>query len=254
MTMRWRERRVEDELLKRELLLRLRAEQSDAPGRSGPPVGYFRRRAYRVLLRHPLFALRYFLLANELDLQGTQRLLSFAWLAHARGACAALLADVRVELWWQRRSMRTRLVRVGRTSLSLALPAGVALAAAAATAVVATHEFGSSGATGAAASAKPQSSRQVAHEFSHAPRAVSAPVAAASARRVTPKRVDRRTSRHPHHARTTSAQRMTLVSNTVQTTTEAAAPPVAASSSAGPAPLPAPPPAPAPSPLKAPHR
>jgi len=39
MTMRWRERRVEDELLMRELLVRLHAEHSGASGRSGPATG-----------------------------------------------------------------------------------------------------------------------------------------------------------------------------------------------------------------------
>src|SRR5947207_5709053 len=68
MTMRWQERRVEDELLKRELLLRLRAEHSNARGRIGPATDHFRRRIRRLLLRHPIFAFRYYQLAIDLGL------------------------------------------------------------------------------------------------------------------------------------------------------------------------------------------
>jgi len=61
MTERWHERRVEDELLKRELLLRLHEERRGVPGRGAPASEYFRRRVRRMLLRHPLFALRLYL-------------------------------------------------------------------------------------------------------------------------------------------------------------------------------------------------
>jgi hypothetical protein len=54
-----RERRVREALLKRELILRLQAESSDAPGQSGQPTKYFLRERKRLLARHPYFALRY---------------------------------------------------------------------------------------------------------------------------------------------------------------------------------------------------
>ena len=54
-----RERRVREQLLKRELLLRLRAEQVNAPGWSGSPTDYFLREKRRLLVRHPYFAFKY---------------------------------------------------------------------------------------------------------------------------------------------------------------------------------------------------
>lgn len=54
-----REQRVREQLLKRELILRLRAEALDAPGKSGQPTEYFLRERRRLLIRHPYFALRY---------------------------------------------------------------------------------------------------------------------------------------------------------------------------------------------------
>jgi hypothetical protein len=60
MTERWQERRIEDELLKRELFLRLCAKQNRVPGRSTTATAHFRRRVRRLLLRHPLFALRFY--------------------------------------------------------------------------------------------------------------------------------------------------------------------------------------------------
>lgn len=54
-----REQRVREQLLKRELILRLRAENLDAPGKSGQPTHYFVRERRRLLIRHPYFALRY---------------------------------------------------------------------------------------------------------------------------------------------------------------------------------------------------
>jgi hypothetical protein len=68
MTERWQERRVENELLKRELLLRLRAEHSAVPGRGEPATDYFRHRVRRLLLRHPIFALKLYLLLLDAGL------------------------------------------------------------------------------------------------------------------------------------------------------------------------------------------
>jgi hypothetical protein len=44
-----------------ELLLRVEAEQSDAPGRSGVPTVYFRDQKRRLLRRSPRFAVKYLL-------------------------------------------------------------------------------------------------------------------------------------------------------------------------------------------------
>ena len=76
MTERWQERRVEDNLLKRELLLRVRAEHYGVPGRSKQATDDFRRRVRRLLLRHPLFALKFYLLLLDVGLglfEGRQR-------------------------------------------------------------------------------------------------------------------------------------------------------------------------------------
>jgi hypothetical protein len=54
-----RQRRFEDRLLMRELLLRARAERYGAPGQSGAPTEYFLRRKRRVMRRHPHFTLKY---------------------------------------------------------------------------------------------------------------------------------------------------------------------------------------------------
>src|SRR4029450_3220163 len=63
MTVRRQERKVEDELLKQELLLRLRSEDYATPVRTSPPTDDFRRRVRRLLLRHPLFAFKYYRLS-----------------------------------------------------------------------------------------------------------------------------------------------------------------------------------------------
>jgi hypothetical protein len=55
----WKERRVRDGLLMRELLLRVEAKRVGAPGKSGPSTEYFRRERRRLLLRNPRFALKY---------------------------------------------------------------------------------------------------------------------------------------------------------------------------------------------------
>jgi hypothetical protein len=44
-----------------ELLLRIEAEQSSAPGRSGSPTVYFRDQKRRLLRRSPRFAFKYLL-------------------------------------------------------------------------------------------------------------------------------------------------------------------------------------------------
>jgi hypothetical protein len=294
MKMRLRERWFEDELLKRELLLRLRAAHSDAPGQSAPASGYFRRLARRLLLRHPLFARRYHMLAKELDLAGAQPLVSFGWLVRARqllvvparlvrvqqarrsatvaavkrqgpvwrehvvraglrarafpGRVVALLIAVRLGLrrFKPSRVVRGRLESRGRVALGLLAVVGLAAAAA-----VGTLASESSGPTRTTASAKSPSAPQTADAFSHPPRAVSTPIAAAPARVHTRKRVDRRTAGPARHARLPK-ERLALVSATVQiATTEQFRP---ASPAGGPVPLQAPPAAPAPSPMKAPQR
>ena len=50
---------MREQLLKRELMLRLRAEHVKAPGRSGSPTDYFLREKRRLLVRHPYFAFKY---------------------------------------------------------------------------------------------------------------------------------------------------------------------------------------------------
>lgn len=61
MTERWQERRIEDNLLKRELLLRLRAGHSGIPGQGRPATNEFRSKVRRMLLRHPVFAFKLYL-------------------------------------------------------------------------------------------------------------------------------------------------------------------------------------------------
>jgi hypothetical protein len=68
MSVRWQERRLEDDLLKRELLLRLLGEHYATPGRSETATDDFSRRVRRLLLRHPLFAFRYYRFAIDLAL------------------------------------------------------------------------------------------------------------------------------------------------------------------------------------------
>ena len=64
MIVRWQERKAEDELLKRELLFQLRTEYDATPGRSRPAADDYRRRTRHMLLRHPLFAFKYYRLAR----------------------------------------------------------------------------------------------------------------------------------------------------------------------------------------------
>lgn len=256
--MRWRERRVEDELLKRELLLRLREEHSDAPGRSLAETDFSRRRARLLFLRHPLFTVRYHLLAKELDLEGTERFLSFAWLVRVRRKLEAAVGYLTAELWPQRLSLykrlRSRIARVridDRRRRTVGVVAVVALAAA--TAAVVTQRNAPGGKIGATAATKPQSARPVAHPFSHTPRDVSTPLATSPADARRQRRVKRITS-SAHRVKPRSVQRLTLVSNTVQATTTTPAQNTAAAQAGSPAPLPAPPTTPPPGPLKAPQR
>jgi hypothetical protein len=169
--------------------------------------------------------------ANELGLERVQR---------ARPAAAVSLSR-RSGLAW---------------ALAGAL-ASVALAAAAATAVVATHDFGSSGNTVATASAEPRSARRVLHPAWHPPR-VSPRVSAPSSPRSS-NRGERRSARSVHSVRPPApTQQTSFVSDTLQTGTTPTASAAGVTSTAvapqsdGPTPLPAPPPAAAPSPMKAP--
>jgi hypothetical protein len=55
----WKERRIRNRLLMRELLLRAEAKRVGAPGRSGPSTVYFRDQKRRLLWSHPAFAIQY---------------------------------------------------------------------------------------------------------------------------------------------------------------------------------------------------
>ena len=128
--------------------------------------------------------------------------------------------------------------------------AAVALAAAAVTAVVLTHRLGSTGKTGATASANLQSAHRIFDEPLRLPRATPT----RHTRGVTRQRVTRPAS----HAPSTPVQQSSFVSESVRPGSAHTAPAAgetvaaAASNSAGPAPLPAPTRASAPSALKAP--
>jgi hypothetical protein len=131
MTERWQERRVENELLKRELLLRLRAEHSAVPGRGEPATDYFRRRVGRLLLRHPIFALKLYLLLLDVGLgraDGAERSYlpgradaprvgAIARSARANSPGARLIkaaAPRRIRVARESNSMPTSLMRAGR--------------------------------------------------------------------------------------------------------------------------------------------
>lgn len=66
MSVRWQERKYEDDLLKRELVLRLLEEHYGTSGGLAPATDRFYLRARRMMLRHPLFAVRYALFALDL--------------------------------------------------------------------------------------------------------------------------------------------------------------------------------------------
>lgn len=163
--------------------------------------------------------------ANELGLDRSDR---------SRTTVVSTRAPLRSRLAW---------------SFAGALAAG-ALAAAAVTAVIVTHRLGSSGKTGATASASLQSSHRIFDEPLRLPRAT----ATGHAHAVTRPRVTRPASRAP----STPAQQGSLVSEHVQTSSPHTASPTghrvvaAASNSGSPAPLPAPSGASAPSALQAP--
>jgi hypothetical protein len=68
----WKEKRMRNRLLMRELLLRAEAKRVGAPGKSGLPTEYFRREKRRLLLRNPRFAIEY-RRATDSDRMGAQR-------------------------------------------------------------------------------------------------------------------------------------------------------------------------------------
>lgn len=138
--------------------------------------------------------------------------------------------------------------------------AGVALAGVAATAVLATHPFGSSGKTGTKTSAAPPSThRVVVGPFVplHVHAALTQ-IAPAHARPRLRKHDTGQIARRRSGTQSQPAQRQTFISNTVPTASVSTAPAASTTSSATPrttgaaAPLPAPPRASSPSPLKAP--
>jgi hypothetical protein len=133
--------------------------------------------------------------------------------------------------------------------------AGVALAALAVTALVATRNLGSNGETSAAGSGKTRSADQMLHGFLHFP-AVSTPAAEVHTSPRAPRHVERATAKTNRRAKPRVAHRMTLVSNTVQAASVPTAPATSTTATAphgtGASPLPAPPGASNPSPLKAP--
>jgi hypothetical protein len=218
MTMRRQERRLEEELQKREL--RLRALANQAPGRSGPPTNYFRHEVRRHPLLHPLFALK-FPRADGFDLERF-----VAWHTALR-------------------SMPLRNRRAWASAGALA----VALASATAAVVIATQgRPGASNNSAATASFKP---------LWHPPRAVSTPTIAAP-HAGPPNRVSNRRPRPARRVQptrpegpvqSTPAQHTTFVSNpapaATQTSVAATTQPTqttvaAAPSGGGPTPLPAP--------------
>lgn len=170
--------------------------------------------------------------ANELGLERIDR---------SRAEATAARVPLRSRLAW---------------ALAGALASG-ALAAAAVTAIVATHQFGSGGTTGAKASVETQSSPRIVHESLQPLHNASTPAAAPH-----PPRVRRHVTRPPtksiSHGQSTPAQKTSLVSEPLQTVSERTTPPTSqtlaavAAQSGGAAPLPAPTGASAPSPLRAP--
>jgi hypothetical protein len=137
-----------------------------------------------------------------------------------------------------------------------ALAAG-ALAAAAVTAIVSTHQFGSGGTTGPKAAPGTQPSRRIVHESLQ-------PSHTATTRAAVPhppgvrRRVTRPATKSISQAQRTSARKTSLVSEPLDTVSERTAPTTSqtlatiSAQSSGATPLPAPPGASAPSPLPAP--
>jgi len=134
--------------------------------------------------------------------------------------------------------------------------AGIALAAATATALVTMHSFGSTGKTVPRASNKPQSALRVVNESS--PQRATSRVPVAHDGPLAPKHVTRPSARPAPRVTQTPSQQTRFVSNAVQNVSAHAAreasPTVAAPAAIrdGAAPLPAPTGASAPSPLRAP--
>jgi len=135
--------------------------------------------------------------------------------------------------------------------------AGVTLAAVTATAVLVSHPFGSNGKTGTRAASTSLSTHGAGLKLFDPLRRAADQTAAAHTRSHPRTHVTRPIARSTPEVQSQPAQRITLVSNTIQA---ASVPTVSASSttvstgsdSTGPTPLPAPPGASAPSPLKAP--
>lgn len=256
MTVRWQERRVENDLLKRELLLRLRAERRAAEGRSGPATDYFRRRVRRLMLGHPLFAFKYYLLAVDLGLGRLD--------AGDRDRCAdgarggrRLLSANRMRTGalgpgTERGAPRAAQARGRRQARAVAVTG--LLTAAAAAALIGTQVL-PSGRTSSSASPAPRPSRPIPSRWWHPPRRVAAPRAARQDRPRTSQAEKRPTTKKPRRAQPGLAPRTILVSSTVPETppsTAAAGRPSVTAHDPGPAPLPSPPGTPPPSPLKAP--
>jgi len=164
-------------------------------------------------------------------------------IAHSRTAATAAHTPLRSRLTW---------------AFAGAL-ATVCLAAVAATVVLGTHRFGSSGKTGSRASAPSLSTRRGVFGLLdplHL-RAAATQIASADARPRVRRHVGTSTPRRTPRVQSQPAQRMTLVSNTVEVASVPTAPATSTTSSTaphstGPTPLPAPPGSSAPSPLKAP--
>jgi len=151
---------------------------------------------------------------------------------------------------------RARVPRRTRSAWALAGAfASGALAAAAATTILATHQFGSGDKTGAKSSAGKQSIQRIVHDLLQPPRTASN---LATASRAHVPAVRRHGTRPATESTATPAQQSSLVSEPLQTVSEHTAPTSGrtvastAAHSGGAAPLPAPTAASAPSPLKAP--
>jgi hypothetical protein len=204
MTERWQERRVEDDLLKRELLLRLHAEHSTTPGRSKAATDDFRRQVRRLMIRRPLFAFKYYLLSVDLGLGRFDPI-----------ACSRSSDTVRRRVYARVATGRHAASRVIAAAGRRRVGAGLAglLATAATVALVGTHFVKSGGTTGSAVSV-PQSTRVVSPTWWHPPRQVAMPG--------SPTQRRPRSSQSGHQSATKQvrrqrrrAPRMVLVSNTV---------------------------------------
>jgi hypothetical protein len=135
---------------------------------------------------------------------------------------------------------------------SVGVPAGLVLAAVAATGVMAVHASGTSGKVGAEASARPPAISGGVGGLSSLPRPPTRP-AVLQIRSPVPKEVTRPAKRKAASTRPASERKTTFIANTVQTASANTTPAVAETSkSRGPTPLQAPKSGSPPSPLKAP--